>query len=194
MPSTLRTLGERLRTNWQDPLIRRNVGLLFLGKAIGLFLVLSLMTRWFLPGLLEAQGAAPAIPAPDPMAAVNAINTVWTLVAAFLVFCLLSGVVYTLNDLFDLERVTVEDVMIPRAQIEAVDLRQVPERSVIVETDFFPRQALAELKLPRTDRERIWPWFWQHRGGFFAGGCSLTRPTKAIWPLSWGLAVPANRR
>jgi Amt family ammonium transporter len=94
MSSTLRTLGERLRTNWQDPLIRRNVGLLFLGKAIGLFLVLTLMTRWFLPGLLEAQGAAPAAPpAPDPMAAVNAINTVWTLVAAFLVFCMQVGFV-----------------------------------------------------------------------------------------------------
>jgi 8-oxo-dGTP diphosphatase len=31
---------------------------------------------------------------------------------------------------------------------------------------FFPRAALASLKIPQTDRERIWPWFWQHRGGF----------------------------
>ena len=93
MVTTLRNLAQRLRTNWQDPLIRRNVGLLFLGKAIGLFLVLSLMTRWFLPSLLEAQAATAAAPALDPMAAVNAINTVWTLVAAFLVFCMQVGFV-----------------------------------------------------------------------------------------------------
>ena len=35
---TLRTVSMRLRTNWQDPQIRRHVGLLFLGKAIGLFI------------------------------------------------------------------------------------------------------------------------------------------------------------
>lgn len=82
--SKLRTVGARLRTNWQDPLIRRHVGLLFLGKAIGLAIVLTLMTRWFLPAMLGAQATTPA-PALDPMATVNAINTVWTLVAAFLV-------------------------------------------------------------------------------------------------------------
>ena len=32
----LRTIGARLRTNWQDPDVRRHVGMLFLGKAIGL--------------------------------------------------------------------------------------------------------------------------------------------------------------
>ena len=36
---------------------------------------------------------------------------------------------------------------------------------------FFSRQQLAELKLPQTDVEQIWPWFWQHRGGFFAAHC-----------------------
>src|SRR5437588_7767398 len=88
----LRTMGARLRTNWQDPLIRRHVGLLFLGKAIGLSIVLTLITRWFLPSMLGAQAATPA-PALDPMAAVNAINTVWTLVAAFLVFGMQLGFV-----------------------------------------------------------------------------------------------------
>src|SRR6202030_4683170 len=81
----LQTVGARLRTNGQDPLIRRHVVLLFVGKAIGLGIVLTLITRWFLPAVLGAQAATPA-PALDPMAAVNAINTVWTLVAAFLVF------------------------------------------------------------------------------------------------------------
>ena len=33
---------------------------------------------------------------------------------------------------------------------------------------FFPREGLNDLKLPQTDSEKIWPWFWQHRGGFFA--------------------------
>ena len=90
--SKLQTIGERLRRNWQDPLIRRHVGLLFLGKAIGLSIVLTLITRWFLPSLLGAQ-AAPATPALDPMAAINAINTAWTLVAAFLVFGMQVGFV-----------------------------------------------------------------------------------------------------
>src|SRR6202158_6304640 len=90
--SKLRSVGARLRTNWQDPLIRRHVGLLFLGKAIGLGIVLTLITRWFLPAMLGAQ-AGPAAPALDPMATVNAINTVWTLVAAFLVFCMQVGFV-----------------------------------------------------------------------------------------------------
>jgi len=37
--------------------------------------------------------------------------------------------------------------------------------------EFFPRQALAELKIPQTDQEKIWPWFWEYRGGFFAAHC-----------------------
>ena len=29
---------------------------------------------------------------------------------------------------------------------------------------FFPKAALAGLKIPQTDREQIWPLFWNHRG------------------------------
>jgi len=36
---------------------------------------------------------------------------------------------------------------------------------------FFSRRALADLEMPRTDREHIWECFWQHRGGFFAAHC-----------------------
>src|SRR5688572_4480724 len=36
---------------------------------------------------------------------------------------------------------------------------------------FFPRAEVEKLRIPQTDRERIWPWFWQHRGGFFAAHC-----------------------
>src|SRR5689334_21074933 len=32
---------------------------------------------------------------------------------------------------------------------------------------FFPRAGLAALPLPATDRDQLWPLFWQHRGGFF---------------------------
>ena len=89
------TIARRLRTSWQDPQIRRYVGYMFLGKAIGLGLVLTLMTRWFLPAVLGAQAAAPAAPVPaiDPTSIVNTVNTVWVLVAAFLVFAMQVGFV-----------------------------------------------------------------------------------------------------
>ena len=41
--------------------------------------------------------------------------------------------------------------------------------------EFFSRQALAGLKMPQTDLEQIWPWFWQYRGGFFAAHCRSGR-------------------
>src|SRR6476620_8181448 len=92
--SMVMTAARRLRTNWQDPEIRRHVGWLFLGKAIGLAIVLTLMTRWFLPDVLDAQ-TAPAAAAEPALntTTVNAINTVWVLVAAFLVFCMQVGFV-----------------------------------------------------------------------------------------------------
>lgn len=36
---------------------------------------------------------------------------------------------------------------------------------------FFKREQLDTLDLPQTDREKIWPLFWEHRGGFFAAHC-----------------------
>src|SRR6476620_4951053 len=92
--SMVMTAARRLRTNWQDPEIRRHVGWLFLGKAIGLAIVLTLMTRWFLPDVLGAQ-TAPAAAAEPALntTTINAINTVWVLVAAFLVFCMQVGFV-----------------------------------------------------------------------------------------------------
>lgn len=36
---------------------------------------------------------------------------------------------------------------------------------------FFSRHELDSLKIPQTDREQIWPWFWKFRGGFFAAHC-----------------------
>jgi len=54
---------------------------------------------------------------------------------------------------------------------------------------FFPRAALAGLKLPQTDRERIWPWFWQHRGGFFAAHCHCREDGSTIWSLEESTAA-----
>lgn len=48
---------------------------------------------------------------------------------------------------------------------------------------FFPRAALAGLALPETDRESIWPWFWQHRGGFFAAHCHCHENGRNEWLL-----------
>ena len=48
---------------------------------------------------------------------------------------------------------------------------------------FFPRAALAGLKLPQTDRERIWPWFWEHRGRFFAAHCHCQADGRNEWKL-----------
>lgn len=48
---------------------------------------------------------------------------------------------------------------------------------------FFPAGALPGLKLPQTDRERIWPWFWEYRGGFFAAHCHCRRDGRNEWTL-----------
>ncbi len=48
---------------------------------------------------------------------------------------------------------------------------------------FFAREAIPALKLPITDRERIWPWFWQHRGGFFAAHCHCHPDGRNDWTL-----------
>ncbi len=48
---------------------------------------------------------------------------------------------------------------------------------------FFPRAALDQLPLPHTDREKIWPWFWEHRGGFFAAHCHCHPDGRNDWTL-----------
>src|SRR5712671_351351 len=76
------------REKWRDPVVRRNAGGLLAGKMIGLGLVLLVITKWYIPSAAYAD-AAPPLPPPH----INAINTVWTLVAAFLVFCMQVGFV-----------------------------------------------------------------------------------------------------
>lgn len=48
---------------------------------------------------------------------------------------------------------------------------------------FFPREALTQLKLPQTDEESLWPWFWQHRGGFFAAHCRCLADGRNEWQI-----------
>ncbi len=56
---------------------------------------------------------------------------------------------------------------------------------------FFSRDALAGLNIPQTDRERIWPWFWKYRGGFFAAHCHCCPDGSNEWTLEE--ATPASR-
>lgn len=58
---------------------------------------------------------------------------------------------------------------------------------------FFPREALAGLKLPQTDRESLWPWFWQHRGGFFAAHCRCEADGTFQWNLEESSEFKAER-
>jgi Amt family ammonium transporter len=72
-------------TNVSNPDLRAQVMALMGGKLIGLALVLTAM-RMFLAPVLYAQAGQPS---PE----INAINTAWTLIAAFLVFCMQVGFV-----------------------------------------------------------------------------------------------------
>src|SRR5262245_39656386 len=84
MPSRV-SVRERFRSAWRDPEWRVRAVALIGGKAIGLSLLGAAM--WvFLPPVVTAQSGAPS---PE----INALNTVWVLLAAFLVFCMQVGFV-----------------------------------------------------------------------------------------------------
>jgi ammonium transporter, Amt family len=88
MVTLLRTAWTRIRTNMRDPLHRRNVAYFMVGKLLGFTLVLTAM--WvFLPSIVHAATRGAHVDMPT----INAVNTVWTLVAAFLVFCMQVGFV-----------------------------------------------------------------------------------------------------
>jgi Amt family ammonium transporter len=101
MDTVLVSAFQQFRQNARNPVLRRNVGLLFLGKALGLAIVLALMT-WFIPAVAHADDGT----APDPVSSVNAINTAWVLIAAFLVFGMQVGFV-TLEAGFARERESI---------------------------------------------------------------------------------------
>jgi 8-oxo-dGTP diphosphatase len=62
-------------------------------------------------------------------------------------------------------------------------LQQLPPPISEGRFQFFPRAALTGLHIPQTDRERIWPWFWQFRGGFFAAHCHCHPDGRNDWTL-----------
>lgn len=79
----------RMRTNMRNPVHRKNVILLMTGKAIGLSIVFGLML-WAVPQVAHAQDSSDST---DLVGSINAINTAWTLIAAFLVFGMQVGFV-----------------------------------------------------------------------------------------------------
>src|SRR5205823_3305746 len=73
-------------------------------------------------------------------------------------------------------------------------LKELPPRHREGKFQFFPARALAGLKLPETDREQIWPLFWQHRGGFFAAHCRARLDGENEWTIEESriVAPPVN--
>jgi len=81
---TVRAVCTRVTNSLADPVIRWKVIALMGGKLIGLALVLAAMRIFIAPAVYAADGPTPEI---------NALNTVWVLIAAFLVFCMQVGFV-----------------------------------------------------------------------------------------------------
>jgi ammonium transporter, Amt family len=79
------SIYKRLMTGFRDPHMRARVLALAGGKLIGLTLLLTVMSIYLAPAVHAQAGA--------PSAEVNALNTVWVLLAAFLVFCMQVGFV-----------------------------------------------------------------------------------------------------
>ena len=64
-----------------------------------------------------------------------------------------------------------------------VKLKSLPPPMSEGRFEFFPREKISELKIPQTDREKIWPWFWRFRGGFFAAHCHCHADGRNEWTL-----------
>lgn len=54
---------------------------------------------------------------------------------------------------------------------------------------FFSRAALESLRLPQTDQEKIWPLFWEHRGGFFAAHCQCQNDGTNTWTIEESICL-----
>jgi Amt family ammonium transporter len=81
-------MWERLKSRLGQPEFRRLFGLLFAGKVVGALLVVGLIAAcnfYFSTPAGAADAAAP------PPAYINPLNTMWTLMAAFLVFFMQAG-------------------------------------------------------------------------------------------------------
>jgi ammonium transporter, Amt family len=85
MVTQLKIVRQRFLRNIKNPVLRYNVAVRMTGKLLGVGLLLLLMTT-FIPSIAQAASLNG-----EPTPEINAINTVWTLVAAFLVFCMQVG-------------------------------------------------------------------------------------------------------
>jgi ammonium transporter, Amt family len=83
---TFKSGWSRLVGSVRDPRMRANILALAGGKAIGVALLLGGILLW-------RGSAAHAQTATEPTAEINALNTMWVLLAAFLVFCMQVGFV-----------------------------------------------------------------------------------------------------
>src|SRR5258708_462145 len=86
----MREIPKRLLIAARNPIIRKNAATLMAGKMLGLLMVLGLMVMFMPAVTAHAQDAAPTA---LQTTQINAVNTVWTLVAAFLVFAMQVGFV-----------------------------------------------------------------------------------------------------
>ncbi len=73
-----------------------------------------------------------------------------------------------------------------------VNLKSLPPPMSEGRFEFFPREKLSNLKIPQTDREQIWPWFWQFRGGFFAAHCHCHADGSNTWTLEESTVVSVD--
>jgi 8-oxo-dGTP diphosphatase len=64
-----------------------------------------------------------------------------------------------------------------------VKLKALPPPHAEGTFEFFPLEKISTLKIPQTDREKIWPWFRQFRGGFFAAHCHCHADGCNEWTL-----------
>ena len=64
-----------------------------------------------------------------------------------------------------------------------VKLKSLPPVHAEGRFEFFPRENIPSLNIPQTDREQIWPWFWQFRSGFFAAHCHCHADGRNEWTL-----------
>lgn len=67
-------------------------------------------------------------------------------------------------------------------------LSSLPPPNVEGRFQFVLKEALAELALPQTDREMIWPLFWKHRKGFFAAHCHCHADGRNDWTVEESIA------
>jgi len=84
---TFKSVWSRLAGSLRDPRMRASVLALAGGKAIGVALLLGGILLW------RGSAAYAQAPAPEPTAEINSLNTMWVLLAAFLVFCMQVGFV-----------------------------------------------------------------------------------------------------